>query len=342
MAVPDQAGLFSFRIKCCVDRAVNIPRKGAETVIYTVTLNPALDKTVEIPLFSPGKVNRVRTLRLDAGGKGVNVTKCLAALGCESTAALLLGGSSGEKLRGMLHEQGMKLIAVSVHGETRTNLKIRDPERRSNTDINEPGPCVSREHLDELKNLVAARLRPGDTLILSGSLPIGAPADTYSLWCGFFRSLGASVILDADGEAMREGVKALPNIIKPNEEELSRLMGRELDTVEKLAEAGMSLLDSGIGEVIISMGERGGLFLSSGGCFRAEGLAVPVNSTVGAGDAVVAAVAYGMEKGLDREARIRLAMAMGTASVMCVGTQAPDIELVQRLAGQIRLHGLKM
>lgn len=120
-------------------------------MIYTVTLNPAIDKTVEIPDFTAGKVNRIQSLRIDAGGKGINVTKCLANLGMESIAAMLLGGSSGEKIQQMLAEQNIKTLAVSVPGETRTNLKIIDPTGHSNTDINEPGPVVSEEALDALK-----------------------------------------------------------------------------------------------------------------------------------------------------------------------------------------------
>ena len=119
-------------------------------MIYTVTLNPAIDKTVEIPGFTAGKVNRIQNLRVDAGGKGINVTKCLTNLGTDSTAAMLVGGSSGKNIQQMLAEQNIRTLAVSVSGETRTNLKINDPTGHSNTDINEPGPFVGEEVLDEL------------------------------------------------------------------------------------------------------------------------------------------------------------------------------------------------
>lgn len=307
-------------------------------MIYTVTLNPAIDKTVEIPNFTTGKVNRIQSLRIDAGGKGINVTKCLANLGMESVAAMLLGGSSGEKIRHMLASQGIQTLAVSVPGETRTNLKVIDPIGHTNTDINEPGPVVTQEELDGLKNQIGQRIHAGDMVILSGSLPKGASSATYRTWCEYFRELGALVYLDADGEAMREGIQAIPYLIKPNDEELSRLLGKPLHSLEDLVLAGRSLLAAGIQEVVISLGAKGGLFLNKDGCYLAEALTVPVRSTVGAGDSMVAAMAYGKEKNLPRQQQIRFAIAMGAASVMCDGTQAPDQELVRELAKQVKIQ----
>lgn len=306
-------------------------------MIYTVTLNPAIDKTVEIPGFTAGKVNRIQSLRVDAGGKGINVTKCLTNLGTDSTAAMLVGGSSGKNIQQMLAEQNIRTLAVSVSGETRTNLKIIDPTGHSNTDINEPGPFVGEEALDELKKQIAQQIHAGDAVILSGSLPKGADPATYKTWCTYFQELGALVYLDADGEAMKEGIQAVPYMVKPNDEELSRLLGKPLETLEDLVQAGQSLLNMGIQDVVISLGSKGGLFLNREGCFLAEALKVPVRSTVGAGDSMVAAMAYGKEKNLPRQQQIQLAVAMGAASVMCDGTQAPDRELVWELAKQVTI-----
>lgn len=307
-------------------------------MICTVTLNPAIDKTVEIPDFAAGKVNRVQSLRLDAGGKGINVTKCLASLGVTSVAAMLLGGSSGEKIRRMLTEQNIQILTASVSGETRTNLKVIDPTGHTNTDINEPGPKVTCEDLDGLKLQIGRRIHPGDVVILSGSLPQEASVSTYRVWGEYFRELGALVYLDADGEAMREGIRAIPYLIKPNDDELSRLVGQPLISMEDMIQAGSSLLETGIQEVVISLGSKGGLFLSKDNCYLAEALTVPVCSTVGAGDSMVAAMVYGKEKKLPRQQQIQLAIAMGAASVMRDGTQAPDSELVWDLAKKVRVQ----
>lgn len=307
-------------------------------MIYTVTLNPAIDKTVDIPGFTAGKVNRIEGLRMDAGGKGINVTKCLANLGQPSMAAMLLGGKSGQVIQEMLAQQSIATLIVPVSGETRTNLKIIDSTGHSNTDINEPGPHVSEAALDQLMEQIGEKISPGDIVILSGSLPRGADAATYRHWCTCFQRLGALVYLDADGEAMREGIQAIPYMIKPNDEELSRLLGKPMDTLEELLQAGRSLLASGIEEVVISLGSKGALFLNREGACLADALTVPVRSTVGAGDSMVAAMAYGKEKSLPREEQIRLAVAMGAASVMCDGTQAPDKDLVRELAKQVKIQ----
>lgn len=307
-------------------------------MIYTVTLNPAIDKTVEIPDFTTGKVNRVCSLRLDAGGKGINVTKCLMNLGVESIAAMICGGSSGKKLLTMLSHQHVQTLAVSVPGETRTNLKIIDPTGKTNTDINEAGPEIPHETLETLKHALEERIQPGDGIILSGSLPKGADVTTYQRWCEYFRSRGALVYLDADGEAMKAGIQAKPYMIKPNDEELARLLGKPMQSLEDLLQAGTALVENGIEEVVISLGSKGALFLNRDSIHLAKALMVPVRSTVGAGDSMVAAMAYSKAKNLPREQQIRLAVAMGAASVMCDGTQAPEKELVWELAKQVEIQ----
>ena len=305
-------------------------------MIYTVTLNPAMDKTVEIPGFCPGAVNRAQTLREDAGGKGINVSKCLKALGEEPVSAMVLAGDTGRRLAELLQQEGLPVLSVEADGQTRTNLKIIDAESAQNTDINEPGPRVKQAQLERLLKQLCERVQPGDIVVLSGSLPAGAPKDTYRRWTECFRALGARVILDADGDCMAEGIKGRPCMVKPNETELARLLGRTMDTEQKLLDGGRQLLAMGISNVVISRGGSGALFLWEDAVYRADSLPVPVGSTVGAGDAVVAAMAYGMEKGLSREEQIRLAMAMGAASVMQSGTQAPRKETVRELAEAYR------
>lgn len=309
-------------------------------MIYTVTLNPAIDKTAYIPGFCAGSVNRVESLREDAGGKGINVSKCLKALGTQSVAAVILAGESGKYLDTLLQQEGLEILPVQTAGQTRTNLKIVDKESGKNTDINEPGPTVDESVLQTLLDTICEKIILGDIVILSGSLPAGAAPDTYRLWTEKFHSIGAKVILDADGAAMAQGVKAAPDLVKPNETELARLLGKPLKTEAEYISAGKELLAMGINNVVISLGGDGGLFLWRDEIYRAEGLQVPVQSTVGAGDSVVAAMAYCMEKDLPREETIALAMAMGAASVMQSGSQAPDMATVTTLIKQVTIQTL--
>ena len=309
-------------------------------MIYTVTLNPAMDKTAVIENFAPGEVNRVVSFRLDAGGKGINVSKCLHSLGADTVAAVTLAGQTGRQLESMVKNLGIPVLAVYAPGESRTNLKIVDPVKMENTDINEPGPAVSREILDALRLALGEKLREGDSVVLSGSLPRGADAELYRDWTRYFQSLGASVFLDCDGQALGLGLEAKPYLIKPNEKELARLLGKENLEEGEMLSAGKALLERGVREAVISLGRDGALFFSRQGAFRAEGLDVPVQSTVGAGDAMVAAMAYGKEKGLGGEDTVRLAMAISAASVMQTGTQPPEKELVRALATKVKLTKL--
>lgn len=309
-------------------------------MIYTVTLNPAVDRTVVIENLRTGTVNRVVSRREDAGGKGINVSKCLKKLGAESVAAMILAGDTGRRLETMLKNLGIPVLAVWAEGENRTNLKVIDPVKGENTDINEPGPVVIPELLGMLKEKLRGQVKPGDVLILSGSLPAGVDRGLYGEWTAFFRGLGACVYLDADGEPMRKGMAAIPYLIKPNNEELAALLGKEKLTMEEMVAEGQRLRETGIAEIVISMGGDGALFVSADGCYQAEGLDVPVKSTVGAGDSVVAAMAYGQAQNLCREEKIKLAVAMGGASVMQSGTQSPEAALVWELAEQVRVQKL--
>lgn len=309
-------------------------------MIYTVTLNPAIDKTVVIENLRTGSVNRVASVREDAGGKGINVSKCLKNLGEPSVAAMILAGDTGKRLETMLEAMDMPSLAVWARGESRTNLKIIDPVKGENTDINEPGPTVTEELLEQLKKKLSEKIQPEDIVILSGSLPAGVDRGLYGRWTTYFHSLGACVYLDADGEPMHAGLAAVPYMIKPNNDELAALMGKETLTREEMLLEGKRLRENGIREIIISLGGDGALFVSEDGCYYAQGLQVSVKSTVGAGDSVVAAAAYGQARKLSREARIRLAVAMGAASVMQSGTQPPEAELVWKLAEQVKMKKL--
>lgn len=307
-------------------------------MIYTVTLNPALDKTVEIPGMALDTVNRVTSMRTDPGGKGINVSKVIAKLGGESCAVGILGGESGRMLLAALEREGLRTHFRFVEGQTRTNLKIIDRALHTNTDINEPGLTVSPADLDALLRDLLGMVRDGDIVVLAGSLPQGAPQDTYRVWTAACREKGARVCLDADGVLLAEGLKAAPYLIKPNEDELSRLVGHRLTDTDELIAEGRRLLKGGVTRVVISLGERGALYLRGNEVLYAEGLSVPVGSTVGAGDSVVAALAYADSLGMSDEDAVRLSTATGAANVMCSGTQPAEREAVEKLLPQVKIR----
>ena len=307
-------------------------------MIITVTLNPALDKTVEIPDFSLDAVNRITAMRTDPGGKGLNVSKVIAKLGGTSTAVGVLGGTTGRRIADAMDALGIACQFTFVEGETRTNLKVIDPARHTNTDLNEPGLTVDQETLDHMRDALVAAIRPGDIVVLSGSLPKGAPVDTYGSWTAACRTAGARVFLDADGEPLAHGLAAKPYLAKPNNHELSRLTGRALETADDLLAAARTLIADGVERVVVSMGGDGALFVSADGAYRAEGLRVPVGSTVGAGDSMVAALAYAAEQGMADADTVRLAVATSAANVMCSGSQAAERSAVDELLPHVVFH----
>ena len=308
-------------------------------MIYTVTLNPALDKTVEIPSLTVDAVNRITSMRTDPGGKGINVSKVIGKLGGNSIAEGILGGDTGRAILSALESMGLTTCFHFVEGETRTNMKIIDPEAHTNTDINEPGVTVSEEILGELLTELLGKVTEKDIVVISGSMPKGSPQDTYYTWTKAFREKGAKVILDADGELLKAGLKASPYLIKPNNHELSALTGKTLETPKELEETARSLMkEYGIEKTVVSMGGAGALYVTADETIYAEGLKVPVGSTVGAGDSVVAALAVAEESGMSLEETVCLSTATGAANVMCSGTQAAEYEVIEKLIPKVVYH----
>ena len=309
--------------------------------IYTVTLNPALDKTVRVPNFAVDQVNRITWLRQDAGGKGINVSKVIAKLGRESTAIAVLAGQTGQWIANALGENNIKVQAIAVPGETRTNLKVVDAENGTNTDINEPGPEVTDSVLEQALVDVISKTSAGDIVVLSGSLPRGASVDTYGHWTSTLRNAGLKVYLDADGAALSAGLEQKPYFTKPNDHELSAMLNRELTNVDEIAAAASEIVAGGIDTVCVSMGGNGAVYATADEVWYASPIKVKVGSTVGAGDSVVAAFAFADAQGLSTEDTLRLAMATGAANVMESGTQAAERSVVDSLIEKVQLTRLR-
>lgn len=309
-------------------------------MIRTLTLNPALDKTVVIGHFQIDTVNRIDSLRLDPGGKGINVSKVVQKLGGKSLATALLGGSTGDLIFSMLTQQGIPVDRIKVCGQTRTNLKIVDPVLKTNTDINEPGVSLTQKQWDDVFTHFTSQIKADDIVVLAGSVPAGAPTDIYARCIRACREIGAKAFLDADGEPLTAGIAAKPYLIKPNLDELRRLMQQPLLTRAEIKAAVYSLLEQGIQKVVVSMGGQGALYATADICLYAPALSVPVGSTVGAGDSVVAALAIAEERGLSPTETLALATATGAANVMCSGTQAADLQQIDALLPRVQCRSL--
>jgi len=307
-------------------------------MIITGTLNPAVDKTVTVEKLCPGELNKVCSSREDAGGKGINVSKTIQSLGGKSIATGFLGGLPGDGIARTLKELEIEADFVQIDGQTRTNLKIADADGCV-TEVNEPGPVVSGTECERLEEKLRERISPGDMVILSGSLPKGISVDFYGKLTEKMKALGASVFVDADGEAFVHAVDAKPDVMKPNLAELERYFSKEADgmmqteetTLQRAIRLGRILRARGVGEVLVSLGGEGAVFLCKEGDYYAPALSVLVKSTVGAGDAMVAAYAYAKDRGMSLEERIRLCMAVSAGAVTTEGTNPADFETVKEL-----------
>lgn len=310
-------------------------------MIVTITLAPALDKTAVIPGFAADRVNRVQSLRLDAGGKGINVSKVLRALGTDSLACGILGGGAGRYIADQLGQMGIPCDFAWVSGETRTNLKIVDPENGTHTDINEPGFPVGAEVLEDAFRRADNALEAGDIAVLAGKAPPQADPGVYAGWIRRLQARGVAAFLDADGELLARGIGEHPALIKPNREELCRLVGRELASDGEVLSAARELVRGGVGMAAVSLGEEGALFVTRDAALRGYGLSVPVRSTVGAGDSMMAALAHARQKGLPLREACALALAVSAAAVSTEGTQAPDRAAVEALMAQARVESVE-
>ena len=309
-------------------------------MITTITIHPAVDKTIEINNFKVGNVNRVTSIRLDAGGKGINVSKVIKSLGGKSRAMGILSGKSGLFIKEYLDDIKIMNDFIFTEGETRTNIKVVDPINHTNTDINESGPEVSQKELNKLSDKVFSNVNSEDIIILSGSVPSNVDKKIYGEWIAKAKEKGAKTILDADGELLKSGILSGPYLIKPNIDELEGMFNKKINGISETTEVAKSLLDYGINIVAVSMGSEGALFVSKESSIYAHGLKVKVKSTVGAGDSMVAALAFAITQDLSFEATVKLAVATGAANVMTSGTEASDIKTIIELEKQVEFEYL--
>lgn len=294
-------------------------------MIITVTLNPAIDKTVEVDNCTINSVNRVSSVKLDAGGKGINVSKVVKSLNGESITLGVLAGRTGEFIKNYLDSEEIKNDFIFVNGETRTNIKIVDKVKGTNTDINEPGNSISEDDVKKIKENIFNNTKKDDILVLSGSVPQGVEKNIYELWIKEAKELGVKTILDADGELLKQGILAGPYLIKPNIHELEKLFDVKIDGINQVISLCKSIFDYGVNFIAVSLGSDGALFMNREKTIYAHGIKVKVKSTVGAGDSMVAALAFALDKGYSFERSVTLSVAAATAGVMTEGTTAGEL-----------------
>ncbi|MGF7034037.1 1-phosphofructokinase [Paenibacillus mucilaginosus] len=308
--------------------------------VLTVTLNPSIDKTIVLPELRVGSLNRTSEVRLDPGGKGINVARLLHEFGVGVTAAGWSGGAEGEALMGYLKRDGIAASFTPVQGRTRTNLKIVDSSKELTTEINEAGAVVTEAELAAFIRDFTLLLENVSYLILGGSIPPGVPDTIYARLAGIAREHGVKTVLDADGEALREGLQAVPFAVKPNIHELERLLGRILASDEEIVEAARELLGQGVSIVIVSMGEAGSIAVSGQEAYRVKPFEITVKSTVGAGDSMVACLVHCLLQGKGLRDIAAWTAAAGTLTASKEGTQLCTLAEVQEHVHRVEVHSI--
>lgn len=300
-----------------------------KSCITAVALNPAIDRTLTVPGFAAGQTNRVASIRVDPGGKGINVARVAKALGASVQVIGFLGQTNGNLITEHLAAQGIPAALLAVAGETRVNMKIIDPDTGALTEVNDPGFAVDATQTAALIEMVSERLAETAVLVLTGSLPTGVPAGIYRDLVKLAAAQGIPTILDADGEALTLALSAGPDLIKPNRAEAERLLGRSLPAPQDLFGAAAELLALGAKAVVISGGEEGAAMVTGSEAWWATPPAIEAGSTVGAGDSMVAGLAVAIARGSAPADALRLATAAGAATASLPGTQTctwPDVE----------------
>lgn len=289
-------------------------------MIYTVTLNPALDRAIELDELVPDDANRIKNEKSYAGGKGIDASRVIKVLGGESIALGFVGGFNGMELEQRLLRQGVICDFVETRGETRTNILIFEKTKKTHTSLNASGTEVNEVEVRELIEKIDNIADP-EYVIISGSIPRGVKKDIYKEIVTIVKRRGAIVVLDSDGEVMKIGIEAKPHIIKPNLHELGRLVGREIGGIDDALSAAEGLMDGGIEMVLVSMGRDGALMVGKNTRLIGIPPEVSVDSTVGAGDSFLAAFVLGYSRDMELKDCLRFGVAAGAAAAMTPGTE---------------------
>ncbi len=285
-------------------------------MITTVTLSPCLDKTVRTTKLDLDSMNRVEQVSLDIGGKGINVSRALVRLGVVNRA-IGFSFDGGEAIPETLSAEGIECRFTECPGSLRTNLKIVETELGRTVEINESNPEVSPESIEALKREVAEASRDSEYIVLAGSVPKGVGSDIYR---ELAKLSGAKVILDAQGELLSEGLKAKPYMIKPNIFELETLVGKISSESEIISAARKLIAGYGVGIVLVSRGADGAVIVSADECYSCPAVKVPVRSTSGAGDNMLAGAILALTQKLPLRDVLKYAVTTAAGAISHDGT----------------------
>lgn len=301
-------------------------------MIITVTLNPAIDKKLTANEINLGETNKCFLERIDISGKGINVSKAVASLGFDTVATGFMGGCNAKLFTDYFDSHKIAYDFTPIDAEIRTNIKLIEKNTGRETEINENGPVVSDKLSDLFMNNLKKYYKRDDILCISGSMPGGIEPCFYKQIIVSAKEAGMKVVFDSSEECFKIGTEAAPNAIKPNLSEMETYFKERIHTLSEIKEKSMHFINKGTEIVALSMGREGACFVIKNRAVQARlTCKISVRGTIGAGDAMSAALAVSMQENMDFESTVRLCIASASASVMEEGTVPGTHENIERL-----------
>lgn len=312
-------------------------------MIITVTLNPALDKTLEVPNFTTGRRHRTVDQVTMPGGKGVNVARALKRLGQPVIATGLAGGATGTRIVEALNDEAILNAFVRIREESRTNTAVLDPTTGSHTEIIERGPAISLQELELFRDKLLYLAKGASMCVFAGSLPRGVEPDIYAELIREVKRLGVLTVIDTEGEPLRLAVRAEPDVISPNEVEAEELVGQEFNDAEDRVRAVVEMTRLGAGEAIMTVGDGCYAHLQDDGpaLVRVRVEEQEARSPIGSGDAFLAGYVAARYSGRAPIDCLRYGVACGAESIQHFGAGVIDPAKAERLLSEVRAERLE-
>ena len=311
-------------------------------MLVCISANPAIDRRLRLETIAVGEINRASSAQPFPGGKAAHVAMVAKSLGLDVMWVGFLGGAAGEQCESGLTEFGVPLTVIRTQSETRVNLELISADGRI-TEILEPGGTVTESEVERLLATcrdLFAESEPGTQVAISGSLPPGAPSDLYAELIRLAQVYDCRTLLDTSGHALREGLAAAPDLVKPNRYEAADFAGYSINSATTAVEAMQRFFSTGAKSVAISLGADGIVWqrAASSEAFVSEPLPLPDCSSVGCGDAALAGFAVAHERGLSDEETLRLATACGSANCIAEAPGRVNASDVHRLAQEVAVR----
>lgn len=310
--------------------------KSASLKVVTVTLNPALDLTGHLQTLTKGSVNQVQHCALEPAGKGVNVAKVLAELGAEVTATGFLGVENEDAFCQLFERINVSDKFIRVQGATRINVKLVEASRQV-SDINFPGVSVTAAAIAEFETMLFNLSVDHDLFVIAGSLPIGVTPERCANWITTLQQAGKKVLFDSSNAALSAGIAVQPWLIKPNDEELEHWAKEASVENKTLVEIAEQLANTGITNVVVSLGKEGVMWLNQEGWLQAKPPTMDIVSTVGAGDTLVAGLCWGQLNKWDKKQTLSFATGLSALAVTQVGVGVKDINEVITMSERVTI-----